>query len=95
MRLFELAFGGACGFLAGFLTLVLSVWNAATGFGEALIQLFISVHPTVFTRAETVGFVLVNTVYALIDGFLLGLALAFLYNFLSRKQRKAVPPAGI
>ena len=93
MRLFELAFGGACGLLSGFLVLVLSCWNAATGFGEALIQLFISVHPTVFTRAETFGFILVNTVYALVDGFLLGLALAFLYNLLSRKQRRNPPPA--
>ena len=30
----------------------------------------------------------------LVDGFLLGLALAFLYNLLSRKQRRAHPPAG-
>ncbi len=85
MRISVLAFGGACGTLSGFLALVLSVWNAATGFGERALELFVSLHPTVFDRTQALGFVIVNTLYALVDGFILGLALAFLYNLFAKK----------
>lgn len=93
MRLSALALGGASSILSGLLVLILSIWNAATGFGEMALKLFISLHPTVFDRTATVGFVLVNTVYALIDGFLLGMALAFIYNFLAGKKQTPPPPA--
>lgn len=85
MRISVLAFAAACGTLSGFLTLVFSLWNALTGFGARALELFISLHPTVFDRTQAFGFVLVNTLYALVDGFILGLALAFLYNLFAKK----------
>ncbi|HPH01820.1 MAG TPA: hypothetical protein PK297_02525, partial [Spirochaetota bacterium] len=72
-----------------FLVLVLSIWNTATGFGKLALDLFISLHPTVFERTQAFGFIMVNTLYALVDGFLLGLALSFLYNLFIRKERAA------
>lgn len=87
MRFSVLAFGSACGALSGFLILVLSIWNAATGFGKLALDLFISLHPTVFERTQAFGFIVVNTLYALVDGFLLGMAFAFLYNLFSKRGR--------
>jgi len=98
----HIAFSIAVSILSGGLVLILSLWNVLTGFGEALIKLFISVHPTVFNRIAGEGFsklisnldfILINTAYALIDGFIAGFLLAILYNWLEKKfaARKEAP----
>ena len=58
------------------------------GFAADFIRVFVSCHPTVFTTREAVGFVLVNTGYALIDGFILGYLFAVLYNYLVSRLEK-------
>ena len=84
----KLALSLALSIISGIVVLIFSVWHVIDGFAAAFIKLFVSCHPTVFTSSEAVGFILVNTGYAAIDGFIIGYLLAVLYNQLLDKFEK-------
>ena len=50
--------------------------------------------PNRFERTQAFQFIMVNTLYALVDGFLLGLALSFLYNLFIRNGQRGVVSSG-
>ena len=81
-----LAFGilwGACVFLVGLGNLM---WHS---YGAAFLEVPRSIYPGF---AETMGFwgVIVGTVYALLDGAVLGLVFGWIYNlFAGRKEAVA------
>lgn len=88
-----LAFSLSVAIVHGLILLILSIWNSITNFGTKLLDIFSSVHPNVFRKVdgsifENMDFILVNTVYALIDGFIIGYSIAVLYNFFIKKFSK-------
>lgn len=85
MKLNKLALSLTLSAISGAVTLILTVWHVLDGFAGDFIRAFVSCHPTVFARDEAVGFVLVNTGYALIDGFIIGYLIALLYNALAAR----------
>jgi hypothetical protein len=79
-RLSVLAFAVAAALVAGLVILVFSIWFVVNGYGKAFIDAFVSIHTEVFVEDGGLLFVLVNTAFALIDGFILGFLLAVAYN---------------
>ena len=87
-RLNKLALSLSLSIISGAVVLLFSVWHVIDKFAGAFIKVFVSCHPTVFSSSESVGFILVNTGYAAIDGFILGYIFAVLYNKLHARFEK-------
>ncbi len=82
MNLNMKAFGIACGLLWGACVLLIGLGNVIwPGYGVAFLEMSASIYP----GYEVGGFgsVLVGTLYALVDGFIGGIILAWLYNKLA------------
>ena len=89
-KLNKLALSLTLSIISGAVVLLFSIWNVIDKFASAFLHAFLSCHPTVFTRSEAVGYILVNTGYAIIDGFIIGYLFAVLYNkFLSKFEKTA------
>ncbi len=74
--------------------LILYIWCSINGFGAELVSLFESVHPSggfsIVANlneppASRIAGVIINTLYTLVDFFILGIAFSGLYNFLVTK----------
>jgi len=88
------AFTLAVMIFSGFIILVFGIWHSATGFGKEFIKLVESLHPN-FARIEFVDSIssiksifrnipaiLINVLWALIDGIIIGVSIGLLYNWL-------------
>ncbi len=69
-------------FLVGLANLV---WP---GYGGAFLQLIASIYPG-YDAGRSMGAVIVGTLYALLDGLVLGLVFAWLYNLLAGRSQAA------
>lgn len=86
-------FYGAIIFIFGF-------WHALTGFGADFVKVFESLHPTIvklnymenvptFTSLfKNLPAVLINLIWALIDGLIIGVCVSGLYNWLNKVEAK-------
>ncbi len=73
----------------------LFIWCFFNGFGAEVVKLFESIHPSGFSilsgelssggRLLAVG---INTIYVIIDSFILGAAFSALYNFMVSRGEK-------
>ncbi len=88
------AFTLAVMIFSGVIILVFGIWHSATGFGKEFIKVFESIHPN-FTRIEfmenistmksilkNIPAILINLLWALIDGLIVGISIGALYNWL-------------
>lgn len=76
VRAVTIALGLVCGLLV-FVTGVLNiVWR---GYGQAFLNILASIYPG-YEATGSVGGVIVATLYGFVDGALIGLAYALLYN---------------
>jgi hypothetical protein len=73
----------------------LFIWCFFNGFGAEVVQLFESIHPSGFSilsgELSTGGRLLavgINTLYVIVDSFILGAAFSGLYNFLITRAEK-------
>ena len=66
-------------------SMVLFIWCAVNGFGIEVVRIFETLHPnggfSVVKDGSIVG-VVVNTIYAAVDSFIVGFAFSSLYNVL-------------
>lgn len=100
-RLNVLAFSLATTILSGIVIFGLSIWNAATGFAASFVDMFVKLHPHGIEKVaggsfwDNAGFILINTGFALVDGFILAYLLAVIYNWLcGRLGGDSASPAG-
>lgn len=61
------------------------------GYGDSFLQGVASIYPG-FEVTGLIGDVVIGTVYAMLDGFVGGLVLAWLYNLLRRKAARQAQP---
>jgi hypothetical protein len=61
------------------------IWS---GYGGAFLQLIASIYPG-YDATRSFGAVIVGTLYALLDGFVLGLVFALVYNLIAGRPRAA------
>jgi hypothetical protein len=89
MRLSIRAMAVATGLLWGGATLLVGLIHlAGVPYGSAFLQLLASLYPG-FHGSRTIGDVLLGTGYALVDGALGGMFLAWLYNLGAGRPRTA------
>ena len=69
-------------FLVGVANLI---WS---GYGGAFLQLMASIYPG-YEATRSIGQVIVGTLYALVDGLILGLVLAWVYNLFAGRSSTA------
>lgn len=69
-------------FLVGVANLV---WS---GYGGAFLQLIASIYPG-YDASRSIGAVIVGTLYALVDGLVLGLVFAWVYNLIAGRSSTA------
>jgi len=86
----KLAFSLTTSIISGFIIMFLSIWNVLTQFGEKFLNLFEDLYPTLFQKDPTsllnsLDYVFINTLFAAIDGFIIGMAFVSIYNLLSNK----------
>ncbi len=65
------------------------IWS---GYGAAFLQIMASVYPG-YDASNTIGSVIVGTLYAVVDGAIAGLVFAWLYNWLLGKGSSATDAA--
>jgi hypothetical protein len=69
-------------FLVGIANLI---WS---GYGGSFLQLLASIYPG-YDASPSFGSVIVGTLYALLDGLVLGLVIAWLYNLFAGRAQAA------
>ncbi len=84
--------------MGGGIGLILFIWCSANGFGLQLVQLFESIHPSgglsivaniSGSFVSKIPGIIVNTVYASVDSFIITFCYSGLYNLLiSRASKK-------
>jgi hypothetical protein len=79
---------------------IFSIWHAATGFGREFIKVFESIHPkfatinyldtipTLKSILTNIPAVLINVVWALIDGLIIGVLISTFYNWILKLDSK-------
>ncbi len=100
MKLNIKAFSIAIMFFYAVIILIFGLWHAATGFGKEFIKVFESLHPN-FTRINfdptvstfaSIGknffAIIINIIWSLIDGLIIGISVAGVYNFLVVREQK-------
>lgn len=77
--------------------LALFIWCSATGFGVELVRIFESVHPSgglsivgvsgggMISRIPGIA---VNTLYVIVDAFIVGVIFSSMYNLIAPKSEK-------
>lgn len=87
MKLDTLRFGFAVCVMWGLIVFLVAVGNMViTGYGEAFLKLIDSIYPGYHMGKWGFGGVVVATLYAALDGFIVGAVFAWLYNRLSKKK---------
>jgi len=89
------AFALSLGLVFGLMALIISIWSRSTGFADDFWKVYTSLHPTPF-GAFTLGLelwqkvfgVVIDVVYAILDGVILGAVWGFLYNLFISKRVK-------
>ena len=82
------AFGCAFGLIWGISVLGVGIANITwPGYGQALLDFAASIYPG-YDAIPTYGSVGVGTLYALLDGFIGGVILAWLYNLCAGKCKQ-------
>ena len=77
-------FGAAFGLTWGLMVLGVGLGNIFfPGYGDKFLEIVDSIYPGYSVGKWGIGGVLVGTVYALADGFILGVIFAWIYNKLS------------
>lgn len=89
----------AIAILASVLTLILGLWFSATGYGEPLVNILVSIYAGIAplnyeplksladNMAVNAFSILLLTVFSFIDGAILGILSGFLYNLLSPEAK--------
>jgi hypothetical protein len=88
MKLDTLRFGIAVCVLWGAIVFLVAVGNMViAGYGEAFLKVIDSIYPGYHLGEWDFGGVIVATLYAALDGFIIGIVFAWLYNRLTKKKR--------
>jgi hypothetical protein len=105
MKLNVKAFSFAIMIFYGAIIFIFSIWHSLTGFGKEFLKMFESIHPSFITLdfspavsmgksfVSNIGAVLINTVWAVIDGLIIGVCITGLHNWLIKKDMKEETPA--
>jgi len=100
MKLNVKAFALAVTIFYGAMVLIFCIWHSCTGFGKEFIKIFESIHPGIvrldfFSEATTgasfvknIPAILINTIWALIDGLIIGACISLLYNKINASPGK-------
>jgi hypothetical protein len=74
-----------CGLIWGAAVLIVASANLIwPGYGSAFLELAASIYPG-YHAGSTIGSVVTGTLYALVDGAIVGAVFGWLYNLLSRR----------
>ena len=88
MKLDTLRFGFTVCVVWGGIVFLVAVGNMViTGYGEAFLKLIDSIYPGYHLGKWGFGGVIVGTLYAALDGFIIGVVFAWLYNRFTKKKR--------
>ena len=86
MRLSVKALAATMAILAGSALLLIGLGNVGmSGYGTAALEVAASIYPG-YHGPGTLGSVLVVTLYATVDGAILGALIAWLYNLFARER---------
>lgn len=89
MRLNIKAFCLTTGILWAAAVLLVGIANLVwSGYGGVFLQLIASIYPG-YDATRSFGAVVVGTLYALLDGLILGLVFAWVYNLIAGRPRPA------
>jgi hypothetical protein len=88
MKLDTLRFGFTICILWGVIVFLVAVGNIViAGYGQAFLEVIDSIYPGYHVGEWGFGGVIVATLYAALDGFIIGIVLAWLYNRFTKKRR--------
>jgi len=88
MKLDTLRFGFTVCVVWGAIVFLVAVGNMViAGYGEAFLKLIDSIYPGYHLGKWGFGGVMVGTLYAALDGFIIGVVFAWLYNRFTKKKR--------
>ena len=89
MKLNIKAFCLTAGILWAVVVFLVGVANLMwSGYGGVFLQVIASIYPG-YDASPSIGAVIVGTLYALVDGLVLGLVFAWVYNLFSRRSSTA------
>ena len=85
----KLALALSLGAVFGVVILIIALWHSISmagggSFGKEFMDVFQSIHPSSFQHQQPIPYILVNTAYGFMDGFILGFVTALLYNVFYR-----------
>ena len=96
----KLALALSIGIVFGVIILIIALWHSISmagsgAFGKEFMDVYQSIHPSSFQYQQPIPFILVNTAYAFMDGFILGFVIALVYNIfyqtgMPKKQKESV-----
>jgi hypothetical protein len=88
MKLDTFRFGITVGIIWGSIVFLVAVGNMViAGYGEAFLKLVESIYPGYHLGKWGFAGVVVATLYAALDGFIMGVVFAWIYNRLTKSKR--------
>ena len=88
MKLAVLRLGFTLCIIWGAIVFLVAVGNMViAGYGEAFLEVIDSIYPGYHAGEWGFGGVIVATLYAALDGFIIGVVFAWLYNLFSKQKR--------
>jgi len=88
MKLDTLRFGLMLCVVWGAIVFIVAMGNMLiAGYGDAFLELIDSIYPGYHAGQWGFGGVIVATLYAALDGFIIGIVAAWLYNRFTKKRR--------
>lgn len=100
MKLNTKSFSLAIMIFYGAIIFIFGIWHSFTGYGKEFIKTFESIHPS-FTSLnyienvssgasflKNIPAILINTVWAIVDGLIIGVCIAGLNNWFIKKEEK-------
>jgi len=89
MKLGITRFGFTAGVVWGGIVFIKGLANMVlTGYGEAFLKVVDSIYPGYHMGQWGVGGVVVATLYAALDGFIIGIIFAWLYNLFGKNKKE-------